>query len=268
MTLGEEVPAQGPRLDSASAKTDSPLEASTQRSTWLDSVQSLIATLVIAVFIIAFLVQAFQIPSESMEKTLLIGDYLLVDKLHFGSGHDSNFLVPYRAIQRGDIVVFRYPVDPSRHFVKRVIGLPKDRIRLVNKQVWLNGVPQIEPYVYLQGRPPDVFRDNFPRREFGYSGIDPHWYMRMRDFVDRGELVVPAGSYFVMGDNRDDSEDSRYWGFVPQANIVGRPLFVYWSVQDSEGESPSWSDKLVHSLYLFAHLFKVTRWDRTFRVVR
>jgi len=257
----EAGPGSAPSFGQSSGQSAPP-------AAWLDSIQSLVATLIVAVFIITFLVQAFQIPSESMEKTLLIGDYLLVDKLHFGGNHDSSFPVPYRAIQRRDIVVFRYPVDPSRHYVKRVIGLPKDRIRLVNKQVWVNGVPQQEPYVYLQGRPPDVFRDNFPRLDFLSPGIDPRWYVKMRNFVDRGELVVPDGAYFVMGDNRDDSEDSRYWGFVPQANIVGRPLLVYWSVRDGSGERSSLGDKIAHSLYLLTHLNQFTRWDRTFRVVR
>jgi signal peptidase I len=245
-----------------------PTPAAQESTSWLESIQSLLSTLVIAVFIITFAVQAFQIPSESMEKTLLIGDYLLVDKLHFGGNHDSGKFIPYHHVQRGDIVVFHYPVNPSQHFVKRVIGLPKDRIRLVNKQVWVNGAPLQENYVQFLNRPSDVFRDNFPRLDFLSAGIDPRWYLELRDHVDRGELVVPDGKYFVMGDNRDDSLDSRYWGFVPEGNIVGRPLLIYWSVRDSQGEQPSASDKIGHSLYMLTHLFHVTRWDRTFHVVR
>ena len=237
-------------------------------SDWLESLQALVWTIVIAIFIITFAAQAFQIPSESMEKTLLVGDYLLVDKLHFGGSHDPGWLAPYRAVERGDIVVFYYPVNPALHLVKRVIGMPKDHIRLVDKQVWVNGVPQVEPYKYLQGRPLDVFRDNFPRLDFLSPPINPRWYLEMRDHVERGELVVPPGEYFVMGDNRDNSDDSRFWGFVPEGNIVGRPLLVYWSVADSKVEQPSLSDKIGHSLYVLTHLHQVTRWDRTFRVVR
>lgn len=248
-----------------------PSSASYESSGLLESIQSLITTVVIAVFVITFAVQAFQIPSESMEETLLIGDYLLVDKLHFGGIHDSAGLVPYRSVQRGDIVVFHYPINPAQHFVKRVIGVPKDRIRLVNKQVLINGVPLQEKYVHFKGLAPDVFRDNFPRLDFLSAGIDPHWFLALRDNVDRGELVVPPGKYFVMGDNRDDSLDSRYWGFVPQENIIGRPLLVYWSIRSIDGDLQSTgtaSDKIIHFLYVFTHLFQVTRWDRTFHVPR
>jgi len=242
-----------------------------ESSDWLESVQSLVMTVVIAVFVISFVAQAFQIPSESMEETLLIGDYLLVDKLHFGGTKDSGGLVPYGHVQHGDIVVFHYPVDPSKHFVKRVIGVPNDRIRLVNKQVWVNGVPQHESYVHLKGFPEDVFRDNFPRLDFLSAGIDAHWVLALRDHIDRGELVVPPGSYFVMGDNRDDSSDSRYWGFVPEGNIIGRPLVIYWSIRNTDGDLPATStvsDRIVHFLYVFTHLFQVTRWDRMLRVPR
>ncbi len=237
-------------------------------SGWLESVQSLLSTIVIALFIITFTVQAFQIPSASMEDTLLVGDYLFVDKLHFGGSRDSSGLVPYHPVQRGDIVVFYHPANPALHLVKRVIGVPKDRIRLVNKRVWVNGVPQQEGYVHFLNGPPDVFRDNFPRLDFLSANINPRWYIDLPNHLDRGELVVPEGEYFVMGDNRDNSEDSRYWGFVPAGNIIGRPLLVYWSVRDSDGERISLSDKIAHSMYVLTHLYQLTRWDRAFRIVR
>ena len=237
-------------------------------SDWLESTQALLTTVVVAVFIVTFALQAFQIPSGSMEETLLVGDYLFVDKLHFGGTHDSGMLIPYRRVQRGDIVVFYFPVDPAKHLVKRVIGVPRDRIRLVNKQVWINGVPQREDYVQLSNRPPEVFRDDFPRLDFLSPGIEPRWYVQLREHVDRGELVVPDGMYFVMGDNRDNSNDSRYWGFVPEDNIIGRPLFIYWSVRDSGVEPVSVGDKITHSLYVLTHLQQAIRWDRTFRIVR
>src|SRR5881409_616252 len=114
---------------------------------WTTSLQSLLATVVIAVFVITFVVQAFQIPSESMENTLLIGDYLLVDKLRYGGGSVWDSVIPYRQVRRGDIIVFHYPVNPVQHFVKRVIGVPGDHVRLMNRQVWVNGLPLKENYV-------------------------------------------------------------------------------------------------------------------------
>jgi signal peptidase I len=239
-----------------------------ESSGWVDSLQALISTLVIALFIITFAVQAFQIPSASMEKTLLVGDYLFVDKLHFGGSHDSAGLVPFRPVQRGDIVVFYHPADPTLHLVKRVVGVPKDRVRLVHKQVWINGVPQQEAYVHYLNGPPDVFKDDFPRLDFLTPNINPRWYIDLPNHVERGELVVPAGEYFVMGDNRDNSQDSRYWGFVPAENIIGRPLLVYWSVRDSEEERTSLGDKIAHSFYVLTHAYGLTRWDRVFRIVR
>ena len=233
------------------------------------SLQSLLGTVVIAVFVITFIVQAFQIPSPSMENTLLIGDYLLVNKLCYGGGSVGDYLMPYRRVQRGDIVVFNYQVDPAQHFVKRVIGVPGDRVRLVNKQVFVNGVPLKEPYAHFSRPADDLFRDNFPRLEVA-AGETPEWWIRLRKLVEDGRLIVPEGHYFVMGDNRDNSSDSRYWGFVPQANIIGRPLVIYWSVQNDEGDGitpSSVSGKLYHFAYAITHIFQITRWHRTLRLV-
>ena len=205
-----------------------PSSASYESSGLLESIQSLITTVVIAVFVITFAVQAFQIPSESMEETLLIGDYLLVDKLHFGGIHDSAGLVPYRSVQRGDIVVFHYPINPAQHFVKRVIGVPKDRIRLVNKQVFLNDHGLEEPYKYNKTAYIDSYRDNFPGSP-NVNLYQPALDM-LNNSLEHGSVVVPPGHYFAMGDNRDYSLDSRYWGFVPRENILGRPLVLYWSM--------------------------------------
>jgi len=232
------------------------------------SVQSLLGTVVIAVFVITFIVQAFQIPSESMMDTLLVGDYLLVNKLCYGERGADNYLVPYQKIERGDIVVFHYPVDPKQHFVKRVIGIPGDKLRLVNKQVFINGVPLNEPYVrFLPSN--DLFRDNFPRLDL--SVVLPgggKWWLEMRKLVEDGQLIVPDGHYFVMGDNRDDSEDSRYWGFVPRENIIGRPLLIYWSIRTWDGDpASSLSGKLYHIAYALTHVFQITRWNRTLRLV-
>jgi signal peptidase I len=234
-------------------------------------VQSLLTTVVIAIFVITFIVQAFQIPSESMEDTLQIGDYLLVNKLCYGgSSRWLGHLLPYRAVARGDIVVFRYPLHPRQHFVKRVVGVPGDRLRLINRQVYINGKPLREPYVRYTSHEVDVFRDDFPRTNIPIPGLEGAWWLQMRKLVEDGELIVPEQSYFVMGDNRDVSDDSRYWGFVPRENIIGRPLLIYWSVRSVEDDrlvASSIGDKLYRFAYAASHLFQITRWDRTFRVV-
>jgi signal peptidase I len=242
-----------------------------QSSGTLDSVCSLLSTVVIAVFIITFVIQAFQIPSESMEKTLLIGDYLLVDKMRYG---DRDRIIspalPYTQVRRGDIIVFKYPVDPRQHFVKRVIGIPGDRLKLVNRQVYVNGNAIDEPYARHTGIVRIPFRDDFPELETLDTGVQADWWLQMKKLVQEGQLIVPADSYFVMGDNRDDSLDSRYWGFVPRENIVGRPLLIYWSVRSANfdlADSPTPGDKLSHFTYAVAHLFQNTRWDRTLRLV-
>jgi len=244
--------------------------AKTSHPEWLVSLQSLLTTVVIAVFVITFIIQAFQIPSESMENTLLIGDYLLVDKLCYGGSRFLDRILPYRAVHRGDIVVFHYPVHPSEHFVKRVVGVPGDRIRLVNRQVYVNGALLRETYVRYSSPMHDIFRDEFPRTDIPVPGLEGGWWLQMKKLVEDGELIIPEGHYFVLGDNRDESLDSRYWGFVPGENIIGRPLLIYWSVRSAEDDMPVSStpgDKLHHFVYAVSHLFQLTRWNRTFRVV-
>jgi signal peptidase I len=234
------------------------------------SLQSLLNTVVIAIFVVAFIVQAFQIPSESMERTLLTGDYLLVNKLCYGGGGFWDHVLPYRGIKRGDIVVFHYPIHPSQHFVKRVVGVPGDRLRLINRQVYINGIPLREPYVQYTSYETDLFRDDFPRTNIPVPGLEGDWWLQMRKLVEDGQLIVPEGNYFVMGDNRDVSDDSRYWGFVPRENIIGRPLLIYWSMRSVDNDVLSTStagDKLYRFAYAVSHLFQITRWDRTFRIV-
>jgi signal peptidase I len=234
----------------------------------ISSMQSLMGTVVIAIFVITFIVQAFQIPSESMENTLLVGDYLLVNKLCYGGAGFGDHLMPYQKIARRDIIVFHYPVDPQQHFVKRVIGLPGDHLRMVNKKVFINGKPMDEPYVRFLEPANNLFRDDFPRIDIPASNLEGAWWLQMRKLVEDGELIVPEGHYFVMGDNRDDSQDSRYWGFVPQENIIGRPLVIYWSVQDWDRNPPStMSGRLYHLTYAVTHIFQITRWNRTLRLV-
>src|SRR5947209_6974065 len=207
-----------------------PLRHASAAASLMTTIQSLAMTVAIAVFVITFIVQAFQIPSESMENTLLIGDYLLVDKVHYGPHGIWGKLEPYEPIKHGDIIVFKYPVNPTQHFVKRVIGVPGDRIRLINKRVLVNGKPQTEPYVtYSRGFM--EYADNFPVPGMIDPNMENDWYIQLNKLVERRELIVPDDSYFVLGDNRDKSLDSRYWGFVPRENVVVRPLLIYFSMR-------------------------------------
>jgi signal peptidase I len=234
----------------------------------LQSVQSLACTVAIAIFVITFVVQAFQIPSESMERTLLIGDYLLVDKAHYGHSRVWSWLLPYRPIRRQDIIVFRYPVNPRQHFVKRVVAVPGDHVRLVNKHVYVNGVRQDDSYATFNWTWRDKFRDNFPDGGFYAASTSARWFLQAQKLVEDGQLIVPENSYFVLGDNRDDSYDSRYWGFVPQENVVGRPLVIYWSMDRADGDAvaPVPSDRLSSLTLNVTHLLNSLRWQRMMRI--
>jgi signal peptidase I len=241
----------------------------------IPALQSLLYLIVIAIFIITFCVQPFRIPSESMESTLLVGDFLLVDKQVASSGTDnSTSLLPSVAIHRGDIIVFHDPVDSTLHLVKRVIGLPGDHLRLHSGQVFINGHPLTEPYAIYRPSPPDNFRDNFPRLQSADPEIDSRWWIRMRSLIDNGELIIPIGNYFVMGDNRNDSEDSRYWGFVPSEAIVGKPLLIYFSLQQRDSEDTgnltqaAVADQRRQNPSKIDSLVDFARWGRTFQIVR
>jgi len=241
------------------------------RETTVEFLASLAAVLVTGLFIITFIVQAFEIPSSSMEDTLLIGDHVFVNRVQFAPPTRwTGPLLPYREIRRGDIVVFLSPAEPGLYVVKRIMGIPGDRVRLVNRRVYVNGIPLQGPYVRYSGRVRDLFRDDFPQLKMPVPEVEADWSQEMEKLVEDGQLIVPEGSYFVMGDNRDDSRDSRYWGFVPRENIVGRPLLIYWSVRNADQGmpvSPTLGDKLFHFAYAVTHLFQITRWDRTFRLV-
>jgi signal peptidase I len=239
-------------------------------SGWLHALQSVLLTLVIALFVITFVVQAFQIPSPSMENTLLVGDYLLVDKMHYASGGLWGEILPYSQLDRGDVVVFRYPVNPKEFFVKRIIGVPGDRIHLTSERVWVNGkLLNDRPYVLLRPSSPDTFRDDFPRNDgFMPQDVKATWWRELPRHLDReGELVVPPNSYFVMGDNRNDSDDSRYWGFVPRQNIVGRPLLVYFSVGSETEALPESDGKLTALAMVAVHFWGEVRWRRVLQLV-
>ncbi len=227
-------------------------------------------TAILVIFGMGMLVQSFVIPTQSMEDTLLQGDHLLVDKIAYSpSGWLSKHLLPYRDVQRGDIIVFRWPIDIRTNYVKRVIGLPGDHIRLVNKQVYLNGKALNEPYTFHKTQSIDAYRDNFPNLEADPRLPLPQPAVAMlQTNVVNGELIVPAYSYFAMGDNRDNSLDSRYWGFVPRANIIGKPLVIWWSY-DAPTEAladPNYIS-LDHALDIAKNFFWKTRWTRTFRLI-
>jgi signal peptidase I len=223
-------------------------------------------TIILLLFGTTTLVQAFVIPTPSMEDTLLVGDHLLVDKLVYAppGGAISSHLLPYREPKRGDIIVFRYPVDISQTFVKRCIGVPGDRIRLIDKNLILNGKAVNEPYVYHKAEFFDPYRDDFPLA--GVHIPSPASDM-LRNHVVNGEVVVPPGYYFAMGDNRDLSSDSRYWGFVPRANIIGKPLVIYWSYDAPTDDLTNTSISPKHILDLLEHFPTKTRWKRTFRLI-
>ena len=221
-------------------------------------------TAILLLFGTTSLLQAFVIPTGSMEDTLLIGDHLLVDKLSYAPpGAVSRFVMPYTDVKRGDIIVFRYPVDIQQTFVKRCIGVAGDRIHLVDKKLWLNGKPVDEPYAYHKTEYIDQYRDNFPR-EPNVAMVESAHDM-LANHVENGDVVVPPGYYFAMGDNRDSSLDSRYWGFVPRANIIGKPLVIYWSYEAPTDTFTTFG--VDHVLEVIKHFPTKTRWSRTFRLI-
>jgi signal peptidase I len=225
-------------------------------------------TILMLLFGTGLLLQPFVVPTGSMESNILIGDHLFVDKLAYAPPSAlGRHLLPYKDVQRGDIIVFRFPPEPDKDYVKRVIGLPGDRLHMVDKQVYINGRKLDEPYVQHITSYIEPYRDNFPGEP--NMLVSPRGLDMLRDQVVNGELVVPPGQYFAMGDNRDNSLDSRYWGFVPRDNIRGKPLIVWWSYDapteqlvDPNPVSPT------HLLDVALHFFSKTRWRRTFLLVR
>ncbi len=257
-----------PPADPPTATDAAPAAAQSTDDPPRNAVAEWTITILLLLFGTTALVQAFVIPTGSMEDTLLIGDHLLVDKLAYApSGPISKYLLPYTPVKRGDIIVFRFPVDIKQTFVKRVIGIPGDRIRIVNKQVWLNGKPIMEPYKYHKTFYLDSYRDNFPSEpntRVDERALDMLSSKHTRD----GQVVVPPDSYFAMGDNRDGSLDSRYWGFVPRANIIGKPLLVYWSFDSPTEDLVDSGIDLRHLWDIVRNFIPKTRWKRTFMLIR
>jgi signal peptidase I len=236
-----------------------------------ESIAGIAAVLVSGLFIITFIVQAFEIPSESMVKTLLVGDHVFVDRLSPTSkaSYVGPFL-PYREIKHGDIIVFLHPKEPGMYVVKRIIGVPGDRIYLQDGKVYRNGEALDEPYVIHSGPSYSPYRDQFPAvAPDGDSNVNPEWPIVMRGHLRDGELLVPPDSFFGMGDNRDVSLDSRFWGFIPRENVIGRPLFIYWSFDTPKDqyERTSMADRVGFLVHVVTHFFGETRWSRMFHPV-
>ena len=243
-----------------------------QEETPAEFIQSLAVVLVTGLFIITFILQAFEIPSSSMEDTLLIGDHVFVDRVAYAPpARWVGPLMPYRDIRRNDIVVFLSPAEAGLFVVKRIIGVPGDRLHLKDGKVYLNGQPRQEPYVIRSKGDYNPYRDNFPAvpASFG-AAATADWNLAMPSHISGSELVVPPGSYFAMGDNRDISYDSRYWGFIPRENIIGRPMFIYWSFQTPPGQyqKTGMGDRLAFIGKVVIHFFDQTRWRRMFKLVR
>jgi signal peptidase I len=243
------------------------------RETTVEFLASLAAVLVTGLFIITFILQAFEIPSSSMENTLLIGDHVFVNREQFAPPTRwLGPLLPYKDIHRQDIVVFLSPAEPGLYVVKRIIGVPGDHIHLRDGAVYRNGEKLTEPYVIHSGPVTyDPYRDNFPSvapNEF--NNLFPDWEASLKQYTQGDDIVVPADSFFAMGDNRDVSYDSRYWGFIPRQNVIGRPMFIYWSFETPEHQylQKEFSQRIGFLAHVVIHFFDETRWRRTFRVVR
>ncbi|MCU1330114.1 MAG: signal peptidase Serine peptidase [Bryobacterales bacterium] len=224
------------------------------------------AQILVLIFATTAVAMPCVIPSGSMEGTLMTGDHVIVDRLAYAPhGKAAGKALPYEEVQRGDIVVFRYPLDIRQNYVKkRVIGTPGDRVRMENGAVIRNGVRVNEPYVQHLPVPYSYYRDNFPLGD--PAALVPRAAAMVREYASSGQLVVPDDQYFVTGDNRDNSEDSRYWGLVPRENIIGKPLVVFWSFDAPTEDLIDFS--MAHNVDVALHFFSETRWDRTFKLIR
>ena len=236
---------------------------------------SIAGVLVTGLFIITFILQAFEIPSSSMEDTLLIGDHVFVNRERFATPtHWMGPLLPYRDPRRDDIVVFLSPAEHGLFVVKRIIGVPGDRIHLRDDAVYRIGEKLDELYVKHSGDPNDParpYRANFPSvAPTSMDNLAPDWQDELSSHVVGEDIVVPPNSYFAMGDNRDVSYDSRYWGFIPRSNVIGRPMFIYWSfiTPPDQYQMRDAGDRLGFLAHTIIHFFDETRWRRTLRIVK
>ena len=238
-----------------------------KKETPLEFLSSMAITFAVALFILTFDIQAFEIPTSSMENTLLIGDHVFVDRVTVAPPTHWAIFEHYRPIRHGDVVVFYSVETPDLHLVKRVMGIPGDRIHLRGGVVYRNGEPLKEPYVIHSSGDYVPYRDEFPSLPASQANdtVVPGWPMR-----DGDDIVVPRGHYFVMGDNRDVSHDSRYFGCIPEENIIGRPLFIYWSFKTppDQWEKTGLSDRFAFYGHVARHFVDETRWRRMFQRVQ
>jgi signal peptidase I len=267
------------KKDTAKEKGKPPLPDEKPKETTVEFLASLASVLVSGLFIIAFIFQAFEIPSASMEDTLKIGDHVFVNRVAFSPASSwVGPIVPYSQIHRGDIVVFLSadPRTPELYIVKRIMGIPGDHIHLRDGVVYRNGEKLDEPYL-KSGEGPDsersfdAYRDEFPAvPPPDDSNVIPEWRLTLPQHIENGDIVVPPDSYFGMGDNRDRSLDSRYWGFIPKSHVIGRPMFIYWSFETPEYqyEQRAISQRLGFLAHTIIHFFDQTRWKRTLKAVR
>jgi signal peptidase I len=267
-SVPETAPAPPPKTEDDHHDHDYPTQ-----TTLSEYLESLLVTVILALFGTSFVVQAFKIPSPSMESTLLVGDHLLVNKFIFGGrGAWYDKFLPYRALQHGDVIVFKFPYQDHQHFVKRIIGLPGDRIRIADQQVYVNGKPLSEPYVIHDASVGyDPLNYTFPPvgNQMYMSQVQPEWAKEIRKYIQGDELVVPPNKYFAMGDNRDRSWDSRYWGFVDRDAIMGRPFLIYWSIDANSADygETTFGQRIISIFDTLIHLPARTRWSRMLHTV-
>ena len=257
----------------AKKETEKTAQEQKPKETTIEFLASLAGVLVTGLFIITFILQAFEIPSSSMEDTLLIGDHVFVNREQFAPRTKwVGPVVPYRDVHHGDIVVFLSPEEPGLFVVKRIIGTPGDRIHLRDGFVYRNGQKLDETYVQHKIHDYNPYRDNFPAIPPSdiYGVRNQDWELTLPSHIEGGDLVVPPDSYFGMGDNRDVSYDSRFFGFIPRENVIGRPMFIYWSfiTPPDQYQMRSFGDRIGFLAHTVIHFFDQTRWSRTFRIVR
>ena len=254
-------------------KTATAISSEPPRETGVEFMASLAELFVIVLFIMTFVLQNFEIPSSSMENTLLIGDHVFVNREQFAPPtHWMGRLMPYRDIRRGDVAVFLSPEQPGLFLVKRIVGIPGDRIHVRDGQLYRNGEKLNEPYVQHKVGDYNPYRDSFPsvNPSENYGVTSDEWRATMASHIVGEDVIVPANSYFGMGDNRDLSKDSRYWGFIPRQNLIGRPMFIYWSFVTPGDQylMRDIGDRLGFLAHTIIHFFDETRWSRTFKAVR
>ncbi|MFZ0685111.1 MAG: signal peptidase I [Terriglobales bacterium] len=239
--------------------------------TTVEFLVSLAEVLVTGLFIITFVLQAFEIPSGSMEDTLLIGDHLFVNRIQFAAPTRwMGSLMPYRALRHDEIAVFMSPEQPGLFLVKRIIGIPGDRIHLRDDVVYRNGEKLVEPFVRHK-REPSPYTEDFPSVPPSEGGVtNEKWAEELPKHIQGDDLVVPPDSYFAMGDNRENSYDSRFFGFIPRKNLIGRPMFIYWSfiTPEDQYQMRDAGDRLGFIAHIIIHFFDETRWSRTLKLVR